>query len=155
MPTVPAWLPGLVTVMVLVVVPPPAGEISMPLTWALSLTVTNWTVTATDTTGAHGSASFTWTVGSGTGSGGVDINAGGAAAAPFAADEDFTGGTAAATTHAITTTGLTNPAPQSVYQHNRYGNFTYTIPGLTAGASYNVRLDFAEAYWTPAGSTSE
>jgi len=83
---------------------------------------------------------------------GVDISAGGPAAAPFVADEDFTGGTTAATTHAITTTGLTNPAPQSVYQHNRYGNFTYTIPGLTAGASYTVRLHFAEEYWTKAGS---
>ena len=68
------------------------------------------------------------------------------------ADEDFTGGATAATTNAITTTGVTNPAPQSVYQHNRYGNFTYTIPGLTAGASYTVRLDFAEEYWTTAGS---
>jgi hypothetical protein len=82
----------------------------------------------------------------------VDISAGGPAATPFAADEDFTGGATAATTTAITTTGVTNPAPQSVYQHNRYGNFTYTIPGLTAGASYNVRLDFAEEYWTTAGS---
>ena len=84
--------------------------------------------------------------------GGVDISAGGPAAAPFVADEDFTGGATSATTHAITTTGVTNPAPQSVYQHNRYGNFTYTIPGLTAGASYTVRLHFAEEYWTTAGS---
>ena len=83
---------------------------------------------------------------------GVDISAGGPAAAPFVADEDFTGGATAATTNAITTTGITNPAPQSVYQHNRYGNFTYTLPGLTAGASYSVRLDFAEEYWTTAGS---
>src|SRR5579862_8510792 len=83
---------------------------------------------------------------------GVDISAGGPAAAPFVADEDFTGGATSSTTHAITTTGLTNPAPQSVYQHNRYGNFTYTIPGLTAGASYTVRLHFAEEYWTSAGS---
>src|SRR6202012_3057755 len=47
------------------------------------------TVTATDTTGAKGTASFSWTVNSGTGSGsgGVDISAGGPAAAPFAADE--------------------------------------------------------------------
>ncbi len=110
------------------------------------------TVTATDTTGASGSATFTWTVGSGTVTGGVDISAGGPAAAPFVADEDFTGGATSDTTHAITTTGLTNPAPQSVYQHNRYGNFTYTIPGLTPGGSYTVRLHFAEEYWTTAGS---
>ena len=125
------------------------GLISGTPTTAGTSTVT---VTATDTTGASGSATFTWTVSSGSGSGGVDISAGGPAAAPFVADEDFTGGATAATTHAITTTGLTNPAPQSVYQHNRYGNFTYTIPGLTAGASYTVRLHFAEEYWTTAGS---
>ncbi|HEX4089262.1 MAG TPA: glycoside hydrolase family 3 C-terminal domain-containing protein, partial [Trebonia sp.] len=110
------------------------------------------TVTATDTTGATGSASFTWTVGSSSGTGSVDISAGGPAAAPFAADEDFTGGSTASVTNAISTTGITNPAPQSVWQHNRYGNFTYTIPGLTAGANYTVRLDFAEEYWTAAGS---
>src|SRR6202021_281045 len=83
---------------------------------------------------------------------GVDISAGGPAAAPFVADEDFTGGTTAAPTHAISTTGVTNPAPQSVYQHNRYGNFTYAIPGFTAGTSYTIRLHFAEEYWTTAGS---
>ena len=111
------------------------------------------TVTATDTTGASGTATFTWTENaSTTGTGGVDISAGGPAAAPFVADEDFTGGTATSTTTAISTTGVTNPAPQSVWQHNRYGNFTYTIPGLTAGANYTVRLDFAEEYWTAAGS---
>ena len=111
------------------------------------------TVTATDGTGASGTATFTWTENaSTTGTGGVDISAGGPAAAPFVADEDFTGGTTTSTTTAISTTGITNPAPQSVWQHNRYGNFTYTIPGLTAGANYTVRLDFAEEYWTAAGS---
>jgi hypothetical protein len=90
--------------------------------------------------------------GGGTGSGGVDISAGGPAASPFVADEDFTGGATAATTSAISTTGVTNPAPQSVYQHNRYGNFTYSIPGFTAGTSYTIRLHFAEEYWTTAGS---
>jgi hypothetical protein len=110
------------------------------------------TVTAADTTGASGSATFTWTVSSGPGTGGVDISAGGPAAAPYLADEDFTGGATSDTTHAITTTGLSDPAPQSVYQHNRYGNFTYTVPGLTAGGSYTVRLHFAEEYWTTAGS---
>src|SRR5580692_269476 len=111
------------------------------------------TLTATDTTGAAGTATFTWTENaSTTGSGRVDIPAGGPAAAPFVADEDYTGGTATSTATAISTTGITNPAPQSVWQHNRYGNFTYTIPGLTAGANYTVRLDFAEEYWTTAGS---
>jgi hypothetical protein len=126
------------------------GLISGTPTTAGTSTVT---VTATDSTGANGSASFAWAVSSatGTGTGGIDISAGGPAAAPFVADEDYTGGATAATTNAISTTGVSNPAPQSVYQHNRYGNFTYTIPGLTAGASYTAQLDFAEEYWTAAG----
>jgi hypothetical protein len=126
------------------------GLISGTPTTAGTSTVT---VTATDSTGANGSASFAWAVSSasGSGSGGIDISAGGPAAAPFVADEDYTGGATAATTNAISTTGVSNPAPQSVYQHNRYGNFTYTIPGLTAGASYTAQLDFAEEYWTAAG----
>ena len=83
--------------------------------------------------------------------GGVQINAGGAAASPFVADTDFSGGTTASTTHAIDTSAVTTPAPQAVYQSNRYGNVTYTIPGLTAGSTYTVRLHFAEEYWTAAG----
>ncbi|MBA2286320.1 MAG: coagulation factor 5/8 type domain-containing protein [Ktedonobacteraceae bacterium] len=83
--------------------------------------------------------------------GGLQINAGGPAAAPFVADTDFSGGATAATGNAIDTSGVSNPAPQAVYQSNRYGNFTYTIPNLTPGASYTVQLDFAETYWTQAG----
>ncbi|MBA2396769.1 MAG: fibronectin type III domain-containing protein [Ktedonobacteraceae bacterium] len=83
--------------------------------------------------------------------GGLQINAGGPAVAPFIADADFTGGATVTSNKTITTTGVTNPAPQAVYQSNRYGNFSYTIPGLTAGASYMVRLHFAETYWTAAG----
>lgn len=83
--------------------------------------------------------------------GSVQINAGGAAASPFAADTYFAGGATAGTSHAITTSGVSTPAPQAVYQSNRYGNFTYTIPGLMANASYTVRLHFAETYWTAAG----
>jgi fibronectin type 3 domain-containing protein len=82
----------------------------------------------------------------------VQISAGGPATGTWAADKDFTGGATSGTTNAISTTGVTNPAPQSVYQHNRYGNFTYTIPGFTAGTSYTIRLHFAEEYWTAAGS---
>ncbi len=93
---------------------------------------------------AHPSSAFA--------AGNVQINAGGAAAAPFVADTDFSGGrNGSGTTHAITTTGVSNPAPQAVYQSSRVGTFTYTIPNLTAGASYTVRLHFAETYWTAAG----
>jgi hypothetical protein len=79
------------------------------------------------------------------------IDAGGSAAGSFAADADFSGGTANSVTHAIDTSLVNDPAPQSVYQTWRYGNFTYTLPGLTAGATYAVRLDFSENIATAAG----
>ena len=90
--------------------------------------------------------------GGGGGTGGISINCGGAAASPFVADTDFVGGAAASVTNTITTNLLTGTAPpQAVLQSNRYGTFTYTIPGLTAGSSYPVTLYFAEEYWTAAG----
>jgi hypothetical protein len=81
----------------------------------------------------------------------VAIDAGGGAAGSFIADTDFSGGRKYSTTHSIDTSAVTNPAPQTVYQTERFGNFTYTIPNLTPGASYTVRLDFAEIYWNAAG----
>ncbi|HVH69506.1 MAG TPA: malectin domain-containing carbohydrate-binding protein, partial [Candidatus Dormibacteraeota bacterium] len=74
--------------------------------------------------------------------------------APYVADEDFSGGTAALHSVTVDTSHVTNPAPQAVYQYERYGNaanFSYTLPGLTAGASYTVRLHFAETYFTTTG----
>jgi hypothetical protein len=79
------------------------------------------------------------------------ISSGGAAAGAYEADTDFSGGRTYSTAAAIDTSGVTDPAPQAVYQHERYGNFTYTVPGLTPGASYTVRLHFAEIYWNSAG----
>jgi fibronectin type 3 domain-containing protein len=71
----------------------------------------------------------------------------------FVADEYFSGGGDNAVTGA--TINLTQPgvnaAPMAVYQHGRSGVFTYTIPGLTAGAQYSVLLHFAETYFTAAG----
>ncbi len=81
----------------------------------------------------------------------VQINAGGGASGTFAADSDFSGGSSYATSAAISTTGVTNPAPQAVYQSERYGNFTYTLPNLTPRTWYTLRLHFAEIYWTAAG----
>ena len=46
---------------------------------------------------------------------------------------------------------VTDPAPEAVYQSQRFGNFTYTLPGFTAGTTYLVRLHFDEFYWTAAG----
>jgi len=79
------------------------------------------------------------------------VDAGGPAAGTFQADTGFSGGDTYSTTATIDTSAVTNPAPQAVYQSQRYGNFTYTATGLTPGASYSVRLDFAEIYWNSAG----
>jgi Malectin domain/Glycosyl hydrolases family 18/Fibronectin type III domain len=77
---------------------------------------------------------------------------------PFVADMDFSGGATINHANTINTSNVTNPAPQAVYQSARVtttagsGSFTYTIPGLTAGTNYLVRLHFAETFWTTAGS---
>jgi hypothetical protein len=86
--------------------------------------------------------------------GGYAINAGGSAAGSFLADADYSGGTTYSTTSSIDTSAVSNPAPQAVYQTERYGNFTYTLPGLVAGKQYTVRLHEAESYWTSSGQRS-
>jgi beta-glucanase (GH16 family) len=80
------------------------------------------------------------------------VNSGGSAAGTFVADTNFTGSANTESTAAtIITTGVTNPAPQAVYQTARWGQFMYTFSGLTTGTSYTVRLHFAEIYWNAAG----
>lgn len=69
----------------------------------------------------------------------------------FSADTDYDGGGAGFNGDTIDTSGATGAAPQGVYQSERYGNFTYTVPGLTAGQPCVVRLHFAEIYWDSAG----
>ena len=85
--------------------------------------------------------------------GGPDESNSGSGDDSFVADEDFAGGGDNAVTSA--TINLTQPganaAPMAVYQHARAGIFTYTIPGLTAGAQYTVLLHFTETYFTAAG----
>ena len=49
------------------------------------------------------------------------------------------------TSDPIDTSGVTNPAPQAVYQTWRaWYDFGYTLGNLTPGTSYMVRLDFAD-----------
>jgi Malectin domain/Fibronectin type III domain len=84
-------------------------------------------------------------------SGGPAVSNSGGGDASFVADEDFSGGGADISANAIVTAGVANAAQAAVYQSERAGAFTYTIPGLTAGTQYTVLLHFAEFYWTAAG----
>jgi beta-glucanase (GH16 family) len=81
------------------------------------------------------------------------VNSGGPATGQFVADAYFSGGTQAApTTATIDTSAVSAPAPQAVYQTERYGAFTNTFGGLTPGLSYKVRLHFVEYYWNSANA---
>ena len=79
----------------------------------------------------------------------IAVDSGGPAVWTFLADTNFSGGNASTTANTITTTGVTNPAPQTVYRSERWGATTYTFGGLAPGTSYNVRLHFAEFYFGP------
>ncbi len=83
----------------------------------------------------------------------VSISAGGTVSGSFLADNYYSGGSTYTTTSAIDTSLITAAPvpPQSVLQHERYGNFTYTVPGFSAGTPCTVTLYFAESYWTAAG----
>jgi hypothetical protein len=108
-------------------------------------------VAATNLGGASGpSNQATATTKAGT-TGGLQINSGGPAVSPFAADMDFTGGGTINHANTIDLSAVTNPAPMAVYQTARIGSFKYTSPGFSAGSTHTVRLHFAETYWTAAG----
>src|SRR6202790_5101704 len=81
------------------------------------------------------------------------INAGGSATGSFVADTNFnTGNTFSDPSTSINTSGVAESIPQGVWQTCRWNaSFTYTIPGLTAGTTYTVALDWAELSWQAAG----
>lgn len=87
----------------------------------------------------------------------VRVNAGGDAVGVWAEDDYYDGGASSGdTTHAIDLGGVSDPAPEAVYQSARHQNFNasplnYVIPGLARGVDYLVRLHFAEQYWSSAG----
>jgi len=76
----------------------------------------------------------------------IAINAGGGAAGNFVADTGWTQAApdTASVSNSIDTSGVTNPAPQAVYQSWRSGTFSYITAGLTANTTYLVRLHFSE-----------
>ena len=82
----------------------------------------------------------------------TQINSGDDAVEAFVADQSVLGGSTFTTSSAITTSGVPNAAPAEVYQSERFGDFAYTLGGLAPGATYTVRLHFAEIYWTAAGN---
>src|SRR5258708_8164155 len=73
----------------------------------------------------------------------VQINSGGPAVSPFAADKDFAAGTTINHPNTIDLSGATNPAPMAAYHPTRATNFTSTIPALTPASIHTLRLHFA------------
>jgi hypothetical protein len=83
----------------------------------------------------------------------IRINSGGGAVGSFLADTDFTGGHSDTFSNPIDVSGVTNPAPEAVYQSKRTDSarFVYTIPALDRSTTYRVRLHFVESVWTAPG----
>jgi hypothetical protein len=82
----------------------------------------------------------------------VSVNAGGGSVGSFVPDTDFSGGATYANSTPVSVAGVANAAPVAVYQDQREGVFTYTVPGLGANTKHTVTLHFAELYFRAAGS---
>jgi hypothetical protein len=122
-------------------------------TTALCNTTYHYVVEAVDSDGASTpSPQASATTGACPATSSVQINSGGGAVAPFIADTDFSGGGTINHANTINLTGVTNPAPMTVYQTARTGNFSYTISGFSPGSSHTVRLHFAETFFSTTGS---
>ena len=111
-----------------------------------------FTVAAKDAAGNTSASSSTVSVTTISASQNISINVGGAATGSFIADADFSGGTTYSNTNTIDTSAVSSAVPAAVFQSERYGPFTYIVPGLTAGSPYVVTLYFAETYLSAAGA---
>ena len=83
----------------------------------------------------------------------ISIAAGSSSAlGSFQADQYYSGGSTYSNTNTVDVSQITsNPPPAALFNNERYGAFSYTIPGFTAGSSYTVTLYFAETYLTSSG----
>ncbi|HEX3044976.1 MAG TPA: malectin domain-containing carbohydrate-binding protein, partial [Bacillota bacterium] len=86
--------------------------------------------------------------------GSISIAAGSSSAVgSFQADQYYSGGSTYSNTNTVDVSQITsNPPPAALFNNERYGAMNYTIPGLTAGNSYEVTLYFAETYLSSSGS---
>jgi len=81
----------------------------------------------------------------------VRINSAGDAVGSFGGERFNIGGGTYSTSHAIDTNGVTNAAPEELYQTERSGDFSYTLSGLSPGVAYTLRLHFAEIHFDGVG----
>jgi hypothetical protein len=71
----------------------------------------------------------------------------------FQPDQYYSDGNTFNNTNTIDVSQITsNTPPAALFNNERYGEMSYTIPGFDAGSSYMVTLYFAETYLTSAGS---
>ena len=88
--------------------------------------------------------------------GGVSLDLGGAGGSGFSADSYGPGGGADSLPNGVATfpnwgPTVPHPIPAAVWDTSRVGESHYSIPGLTAGATYQVRLYFMDWYFTHSG----
>jgi hypothetical protein len=71
----------------------------------------------------------------------------------FQPDQYYSGGTAFNNTNTVDVSLIgSDTPPAALFNNERYGAMSYTIPGFTSGSSYTVTLYFAETYLTSSGS---
>lgn len=80
------------------------------------------------------------------------VRAGGGAVGDFAADSFFIGGNSAGRNNKIDLNNQRDPAPEAVYQTERWGEFSYIFPNLKPGNKFKVRLHFAEIVFNNANA---
>ncbi|MBN2441030.1 MAG: polysaccharide deacetylase family protein, partial [Spirochaetales bacterium] len=71
----------------------------------------------------------------------------------FLADQYYSGGETYNNSNIVNVSLITTDTPPAeLFNNERYGAMSYTIPGFTSGNSYIVTLYFAETYLTSSGS---
>ena len=128
------------------------GKLKLNLTAANTANGNAWTLVDTSTLTETYGSTFAVSDTSVVQPVGYKINGGNNTVGSFVASTGFVSPAPVhfATGSAINVTGVTDPAPQGVYQTEFYttGTMTYTFTGLSAGTNYKIRLHFAELYQT-------